>query len=62
MNIEHRLIELVGATAKTHTGRSRNDQVATIRLHLRHCIDTIREEGERLLSGLATLALSIAIR
>ena len=59
MNIEHRLIELVGATGKKlHTGRSRNDQVATdIRLHLRHCIDTIREEGERLLSGLATLAL-----
>ena len=59
MNIEHRLIELVGATGKKlHTGRSRNDQVATdIRLHLRNCIDTIREEGERLLSGLATLAL-----
>ena len=59
MNIEHRLIELVGATGKKlHTGRSRNDQVATdIRLHLRNCIDTISEEGERLLSGLATLAL-----
>ena len=59
MNIEHRLIELVGATGKKlHTGRSRNDQVATdIRLHLRNCIDTITEEGERLLGGLATLAL-----
>ena len=59
MNIEHRLIELVGATGKKlHTGRSRNDQVATdIRLHLRNCIDTISEEAERLLSGLATLAL-----
>ena len=59
MNIEHRLIELVGATGKKlHTGRSRNDQVATdIRLHLRNCIDTISEEGERLLSGLVTLAL-----
>ena len=59
MNIEHRLIELVGATGKKlHTGRSRNDQVATdIRLHLRNCIDTISEEGERLLRGLATLAL-----
>ncbi|MAD06400.1 MAG: argininosuccinate lyase [Gammaproteobacteria bacterium] len=59
MNIEHRLIELVGATGKKlHTGRSRNDQVATdIRLHLRNCIDTISEEGVRLLSGLAILAL-----
>ena len=41
MNIEHRLIELIGDTGKKlHTGRSRNDQVATdIRLHLRSEID-----------------------
>jgi len=37
MHIEHRLAEIVGSTArKLHTGRSRNDQVATdIRLWLR---------------------------
>ena len=37
MNIEHRLIELIGeAGKKLHTGRSRNDQVATdMRLWLR---------------------------
>lgn len=40
MNIEARLIELIGATGgKLHTGRSRNDQVATdLRLYARrHC-------------------------
>jgi argininosuccinate lyase len=37
MHIEHELIELIGDTAKKiHTGRSRNDQVATdIRLYVR---------------------------
>ncbi|MBC7078681.1 MAG: argininosuccinate lyase, partial [Synergistales bacterium] len=37
MNIEARLIELLGAVgAKLHTGRSRNDQIATtMRLYLR---------------------------
>jgi argininosuccinate lyase len=59
MNIEHRLIELIGAAGKKlHTGRSRNDQVATdIRLHLRNSIDAITREGEGLLRKLATLAL-----
>ena len=60
MNIEHRLIELIGSTGKKlHTGRSRNDQVATdIRLHLRNAIDAIAEEAERLLYSLAKLALA----
>ena len=41
MNIESRLIEIVGDVGKRlHTGRSRNDQVATdIRLYLRDEID-----------------------
>ena len=59
MNIEQRLIELIGSAGKKlHTGRSRNDQVATdIRLHLRNSIDLIAEEGGRLLNNLAKLAL-----
>lgn len=49
MNIESRLIERIGDTGKKlHTGRSRNDQVATdIRLFLRSEIDDIsRQMGE----------------
>jgi argininosuccinate lyase len=43
LNIEKRLTELVGDAGKRlHTGRSRNDQVATdIRLYVRSSIDTI---------------------
>ena len=43
LNIEKRLTELVGDAGKRlHTGRSRNDQVATdIRLYLRQAIDDI---------------------
>ena len=43
MNIEARLTELVGEAGKRiHTGRSRNDQVATdVRLYLRESIDEI---------------------
>jgi argininosuccinate lyase len=43
MNIEARLTERIGeAGKKLHTGRSRNDQVATdLRLYLRHEIDAI---------------------
>jgi argininosuccinate lyase len=43
LNIEKRLTSLVGDAGKRlHTGRSRNDQVATdIRLYLRHSIDDI---------------------
>ena len=43
MNIENRLIERIGDVGKKlHTGRSRNDQVATdLRLFLREAIDAI---------------------
>jgi argininosuccinate lyase len=43
MNIETRLIALIGDTGKKlHTGRSRNDQVATdIRLYVRDAIDDL---------------------
>ena len=56
-NIEHRLTELVGDAGKRlHTGRSRNDQVATdTRLWLRNAIDEIqhllRRVRERLLDA-----------
>ena len=62
MNIEHRLIELIGDTGKKlHTGRSRNDQVATdIRLHLRSSIDGLVEQQGQLMNALADLAESNA--
>ncbi|MEP5567087.1 MAG: argininosuccinate lyase [Halioglobus sp.] len=58
MNIEARLTELIGVTGKKlHTGRSRNDQVATdIRLFLRSAIDLIAQELTRLQSGTIELA------
>ena len=58
MNIEHRLIQLIGDTGKKlHTGRSRNDQVATdIRLYLRDAIDEIFDLESALLHRLADLA------
>lgn len=58
MNIEHRLTERIGIAGKRlHTGRSRNDQVATdIRLYVRDEIDAIRAELTRLLNGLIDLA------
>jgi argininosuccinate lyase len=58
MNIEARLTEKIGITGKKlHTGRSRNDQVATdIRLYLRDEIDVIASEITRLQKGLANLA------
>lgn len=58
MNIEHRLTERIGiAGKKLHTGRSRNDQVATdIRLYLRDQIDALRASLHRLLTGLVDLA------
>jgi len=54
MNIEARLTDKIGITGKKlHTGRSRNDQVATdIRLWLRDEIDLIDGEMERLMTGL----------
>lgn len=58
MNIEARLTQRIGATGKKlHTGRSRNDQVATdIRLWLRGRIDLISAELTRLQTGLVQLA------
>ena len=58
MNIEARLTDRIGVTGKKlHTGRSRNDQVATdIRLWLRDEIDLILGEITRLQEGLLGLA------
>ena len=54
MNIEARLTQLIGDAGKRlHTGRSRNDQVATdIRLYLRSAIENIRTQMTRLRKGL----------
>lgn len=58
MNIEAVLTNNIGITGKKlHTGRSRNDQVATdIRLWLRDEMDLIAAEITRLQQGLLTLA------
>ena len=58
MNIESRLTEICGDPGKKlHTGRSRNDQVATdIRLYLRDQVQLITKELERLLNALLDLA------
>lgn len=60
LNIEKRLTELVGDAGKRlHTGRSRNDQVATdIRLYLRAAIDDI----DGLLRALRTALVDLAER
>jgi argininosuccinate lyase len=58
MNIEARLIERIGETGKKlHTGRSRNDQVATdLRLYLRDEIDELSTALRRLQLALIELA------
>ncbi len=58
MNIEARLTDRIGeAGKKLHTGRSRNDQVATdVRLFLRAEIDAITQELIRLQTALIDLA------
>jgi len=58
MNVEARLTEQVGDVGKRlHTGRSRNDQVATdLRLWLRDEIDVVCATLLRLMEGLAGLA------
>lgn len=58
MNIESALTQKIGITGKKlHTGRSRNDQVATdIRLYLRDEIDVIARELTRLQAGILDLA------
>ena len=58
LNIEKRLTTLVGDAGKRlHTGRSRNDQVATdVRLYVRHAIDDLLELIKALQSALLDLA------
>ena len=58
MNIEARLTDRIGIVGKKlHTGRSRNDQIATdIRLYLRDGIDAVASELSRLRQGLIELA------
>lgn len=58
MNIEAALTARIGDAGKRlHTGRSRNDQVATdIRLYLRDACDAAAAECTRLLGGLLGLA------
>lgn len=58
MNVESRLTALIGDVGKKlHTGRSRNDQVATdIRLYLRDQTDIILGLLKRLQTGLLDLA------
>lgn len=58
MNIENRLIELVGEIGKKiHMGRSRNDQVATdLRLFIRTSIDSLLQHCNVLLKTLLDLA------
>ncbi|MEH6548452.1 MAG: argininosuccinate lyase [Pseudomonadales bacterium] len=62
MNIEARLTDAIGITGKKlHTGRSRNDQVATdIRLYLREQLQAIGLEITRLQTALVDLAESEA--
>ena len=58
MNIESRLVEKIGEPGKKlHTGRSRNDQVATdIRLFIREQIDTLDEELKRMQTAILNMA------
>ena len=58
MNIEHRLIEVIGEVGKKlHTGRSRNDQIATdMRLYLRDEIDVLIGLETELATSLLALA------
>ena len=58
MNIESALTEKIGDVGKKlHTGRSRNDQVATdIRLYLRDVIDSVLEKIRKLQGGIIGLA------
>lgn len=58
MNVESRLTEIIGAPgARLHSGRSRNDQIATdIRLYLRDEVDVIREYVVEVQRSLVVLA------
>ncbi len=58
MNVERALTDRIGPVGKKlHTGRSRNDQIATdIRLYLRDEIDALCAELTRLQQGIVSLA------
>jgi len=58
MNIEARLTAKIGDAGKRlHTGRSRNDQVATdIRLYVKEAIDAVVAQANRLRLGMLDLA------
>jgi len=58
MNIEANLTARIGDAGKRlHTGRSRNDQVATdIRLYMRESIALVIQEAQRLQHGMLDLA------
>ncbi len=58
MNIENRLVELIGETGKKlHTARSRNDQVATdLRLYARTQVDKLLTILTNLIHQIVTLA------
>jgi argininosuccinate lyase len=62
MNIEAALTDRIGSVGKKlHTGRSRNDQVATdIRLWLRDQIDQVKILHHNLQKGIVTLAIDEA--
>ena len=58
MNIEQALTERIGEAGKRlHTGRSRNDQIATdVRLYVRDAIDALASDIDRLSEALRALA------
>ena len=58
MNIENRLVEIIGETGKKlHTARSRNDQVATdLRLYARTQVDELLSILSNLINEIVTLA------
>lgn len=58
MNVENRLTDIIGPRGgRLHSGRSRNDQVATdIRLYLRDEVDIIRDKIVKVQTALVTLA------
>ena len=62
LNIEKKLIQLIGeAGKKLHTGRSRNDQVATdLRLFLRDVTDEVIEKIIQLQKSIISFAKKIA--
>jgi len=62
MNIEQRLKEIIGeAAGRLHTGRSRNDQVATdFKLYIRDCLDMLDDQLKSLQTALAKQALKNA--